>query len=96
MAKNFLLHGLLLLGAVGLIGCTNTNEEATDPDEKTEQVTTDTAEDTTAETVETSSDWEAHYTTEVNQALLDAHEDRSQEITETFQNGTYKIATYRF
>jgi len=99
MIKKPLLHGLLLLGTIGLIGCTNTNEETTDPDEnmtqKTSEMETAPAEettnetDTTNETVEMSSDWEAHYTTEVNQALLDTHENRYQEIRETFQNGTY-------
>ncbi len=99
MKKQSFLHSLFLLGAAGLIGCANMDEEATEPTENTEQVTTtiesETASETISETemayesVDMSSDWEAHYTIEVNQSLLEKHENQHQEMMETFQNGSY-------
>jgi len=61
-----------------LVGCAGTNEE-------TEEVSNE------AETTEVASEWEAHYTTEINQDLIDEHENRHQEILETFQNSEYPM-----
>lgn len=99
MRKNYWLHGLLLLGTAGLIGCGTTDDEAADTSANTAQIT-DTAEtsvDTSADTsVDTStgnhtSEVEAQYTTSINQDLLDQHENRHQEIMEEFQNGGYTL-----
>lgn len=83
--KKYLAYSLLFVSTMGLMGCTVGNNETSDSTPDTEEVEEGT--DTTTIT----SEWEAQYTTEVNQELIDEHENRYEEIVETFQDGEYTI-----
>ena len=63
------------------------NDEGTETDEPT--VEEDPADEYETETIEFTSDVEAQYTTSLNQALLDAHSQRHQEIEEELTDGNY-------
>lgn len=69
--------GLLLVGALAIVGCSNTEEG------------TDRIDEEATEEIELESDWEAHYTTGINQELIDDHSNRYEEILEDFHNSDY-------
>jgi len=85
MKKKYLAYSVLFLSAVGLVGCINNGDEANDSTPETEEVSNE------AETTEVASESEAQYTTEINQELIDEHENRYQDILETFQGGQYPM-----
>jgi len=69
--------GLLLVGALAIVGCSNTEEG------------TDRIDEEATEEIKLESDWEAHYTTGINQELIDDHSNRYEEILEDFHNSDY-------
>jgi len=83
MKKKYLAYSILFLSAVGLVGCINNGDETNDSIPETEEVSNE------AETTEVASEWEAHYTTSVNQDLIDEHENIYQDVLDEFQNGDF-------
>jgi len=67
------------------VGCINSSDGTNNSTPETEEVSNE------PDTTEVASEWEAQYTTEINQELIGEHENRYQEILETFQNGEYPI-----
>lgn len=99
MRKKFLMSGVLLIGSLGLVGCTDNEDEAGQPeiasvevsDEEMASIGSETVINDPADTANYSGDVEAQYTTSINQDLIDEHETIYQEIREDFENGDYTL-----
>ena len=99
MRKKFLMSGVLLIGALGLVGCTDNEQEIEQQEAETVEVTDDETADIEtentvndpADTANYTGDVEAQYTTSINQDLIDEHENIYQEIREDFEDGDYTL-----
>ncbi|HLR92340.1 MAG TPA: aryl-sulfate sulfotransferase N-terminal domain-containing protein [Atopostipes sp.] len=95
------LGKLFLVGALILAGCAGSTEETEQgTEEPTQEETTSETDTTTTESqeiwdevdydsIEYTSDVEAQYTTQLNEELLNQHEERQEEILNEYQAGDY-------
>lgn len=93
MRKKYLASGVLLLSALGLVGCTDTDNEIEEPQEETVETPSETEDETADESEtdssESTSEVEAQYTTSINQDLIDEHDTIYDELISDFEESEY-------
>lgn len=94
MKKTFLWKSLVILSTIVLVGCAYSDDDSPVSDEQVSQSENESRTENETDSLnevssDESTDWPAHYTTDINEDIINSHADIYTDIIEDYQDGQY-------